>query len=248
MKQIIFISIFVLISSVLFAQDKEDIVYLKNGSVIKGQITEIVPDKHVKIEIYGGNVLVFTFAEIEKIEKVEVDGLSTVSNDNGQTEGQIFSDYYNQSSLGVALAGGGLLGLTYRYFPTEKKGFEGGIFYRPGYYMDYEDEFQSTSGVMFALGPVFYLRAFENGKGKIKKNGISVKAGISPFGKMNEFFGTVNWVHDTYKPENKNRYFSFELGAGAIYRYEMPSDISLDVNATAPLLYLKLNWFFDISE
>ena len=38
---------------------------------------------------------------------------------------------------------------------------------------------------------------------------MSFKAGISPFGEINELMGAVNWVHDTFKPQNKNRYFSF---------------------------------------
>jgi hypothetical protein len=246
MKQITLIFIFVLISSALFAQNTEDLVYLKNGSVIKGQITEIIPDKHVKIETNGGSLLVYSFAEIEKIEKNKIDDSTPPVYAKGENNEGIFSDYYNQSSLGVAIGGGGLLGLTYRYFLTEKNGIEGGIFYRPGFYEDYYLEYKATSGAMFTFGPVFYLKAYENRKAKIKKNGISVKVGVSPLGKMNELFGTVNWVHDTYRPESKNRYLSFELGAGAIYRYEIPSDASADLSTTAPLIYLKLNWFFEI--
>lgn len=85
MKQITFIFIFVFISSALFAQIKEDVVYLKNGSVIKGQITEMIPDKHVKIETNGGSLFVYTFEEIEKIEKQEITSPRTVKRVNGST-------------------------------------------------------------------------------------------------------------------------------------------------------------------
>lgn len=84
MKQITYIFIFVLISSALFAQDKEDVVYLKNGSVIKGQITEMIPDKHVKIETSGGSLFVYKFEEIEKIEKQEIAGPSPLTNVKGE--------------------------------------------------------------------------------------------------------------------------------------------------------------------
>lgn len=79
MKHITVIFIFVLFSSVLFAQQKEDVVYLKNGSVIKGQITEMIPDKHVKIETGGGSLFVYTFDKIEKIEKQEIPSPPTVN-------------------------------------------------------------------------------------------------------------------------------------------------------------------------
>jgi len=63
---------------------------------------------------------------------------------------------------------------------------------------------------------------------------------------MNEFMGALNWVYDTYKPEKKNRYFSFELGGAFLNRYQMPNDISGDVPTTAPVIYWKLNWFFSM--
>lgn len=85
MKQITVIFIFVLFSSVLFAQQKEDVVYLKNGSVIKGQITEMIPDKHIKIETNGGSSFVYTFAEIDKIEKQDIAGSPKVNNVNSKT-------------------------------------------------------------------------------------------------------------------------------------------------------------------
>lgn len=244
MKQITLIFIFILISLAVFAQEKQDVVYLKNGSVIKGQITEMIPDKHVKIETNGGNLFVYSFAEIEKIEKNVNGNLSPFTNNQKQTSDEYLSDYYTQSSIGGAIGGGGLLGVTYRYFITEQAGIEGGALYRPGIYEDYYGDIQFTSSAMIAVGPVYYYKAFKNYKGKIKKNGVSAKIGFSPIGELKEFMGAVNWVHDSYRPENKDRYFSFELGAGVINRYELPIDASSDISSTVPVLYWKLNWFF----
>ena len=85
MKQITLIFIFVLMSSAVFAQDARDVVFLKNGSVIKGQIMEMIPDKHVKIETNDGNIFVYSFAEIEKIEKEAIEGLSQSKKETGET-------------------------------------------------------------------------------------------------------------------------------------------------------------------
>lgn len=45
----------------------EDVVYLKNGSIIHGTITEEVPGKSLKIETKDGNVFVYKVKEVEKI-------------------------------------------------------------------------------------------------------------------------------------------------------------------------------------
>lgn len=50
-------------------QTKEDVVYLENGSVIRGQVMEYDPKGNIKIEIYGGSVLVYKSSDVIKIEK-----------------------------------------------------------------------------------------------------------------------------------------------------------------------------------
>jgi len=46
-----------------------DVVYLKNGSVVKGIIIEQVPNVQLKIKTSNGSIFVFPFADIEKITK-----------------------------------------------------------------------------------------------------------------------------------------------------------------------------------
>jgi hypothetical protein len=45
----------------------EDVVYLKDGSVIHGTITEETPGKKIKIETKDGNVFVYRMGQIDKI-------------------------------------------------------------------------------------------------------------------------------------------------------------------------------------
>ena len=59
---------FVAVSQVC-AQQMEDVVYLKNGGVVRGTIVEQIPDKSLKIQTRDGNVLVFTMDEIAKLSK-----------------------------------------------------------------------------------------------------------------------------------------------------------------------------------
>ncbi|MBC8550708.1 MAG: hypothetical protein ISR95_02780 [Candidatus Marinimicrobia bacterium] len=52
----------------LFCQQYEDVVYLKDGSIIHGVIIEQVPNKLIKIQS-GKNVFVYQLDEIEKMTK-----------------------------------------------------------------------------------------------------------------------------------------------------------------------------------
>ncbi len=72
MKKIITLIVFTLISTIVLAQNNyQDIVYLKNGSVIRGVIIEQVPSKSLKIETADKSIFVYQMDEIEKITKEE---------------------------------------------------------------------------------------------------------------------------------------------------------------------------------
>lgn len=75
MKKYLFLICFALIASVSFAQKNyQDVVYLKNGSIIRGVIIEQVPEKSIKIETQDRNVFFFEMEEIEKFTKEEIPG------------------------------------------------------------------------------------------------------------------------------------------------------------------------------
>jgi len=49
--------------------DYQDVVYLKNGSIIRGIIIEQIPSQSLKIETADGNVFAYNIDEVEKIAK-----------------------------------------------------------------------------------------------------------------------------------------------------------------------------------
>ena len=52
------------------AQDqKQDVVYLKNGSIIRGYIIEQIPNQTIKIKTSDGSVFVYSMNDVEKITK-----------------------------------------------------------------------------------------------------------------------------------------------------------------------------------
>ena len=76
LKILFFIVIFFIstVANNLTAQDMRDVVYLKNGSIIKGIIIEQIPDISYKIETSDGSVFVCLYPDVEKIikEKTEL--------------------------------------------------------------------------------------------------------------------------------------------------------------------------------
>ena len=55
------------LTSQVCAQQKDDVVYPKNGSIIRGTIIEQIPGESLKIQTQGGNVFVLTMDDIDKI-------------------------------------------------------------------------------------------------------------------------------------------------------------------------------------
>lgn len=49
--------------------DREDVVYLKNGNIYRGMIIEQVPGQTLKVETIGGNVFTVQISDITKITK-----------------------------------------------------------------------------------------------------------------------------------------------------------------------------------
>lgn len=76
-----------------------DHIYLKSGSVIRGQILEIDPVDHVKIQDFCGNLWFYKISEVEKITSEDFERYSPSSNRGGFGSG-----FVNMTSIGF-LAG-----------------------------------------------------------------------------------------------------------------------------------------------
>lgn len=68
-------ALFTLIAAIFFSittfaqSNMEDVVYLKDGSIYRGQIQELVPNQSLKIELLGGSVIVLQMNDVTKITK-----------------------------------------------------------------------------------------------------------------------------------------------------------------------------------
>lgn len=85
MKKCLLKVFFALIMSVSFGQNNyQDVVYLKDGSIIRGIIIEQVPNKSIKIETADKSVFVYRMDEIEKMTKEQIQLEKPDSNDDSE--------------------------------------------------------------------------------------------------------------------------------------------------------------------
>lgn len=118
MKRILFI-LMVVVSHSLFGQSNyEDVVYLKNGSVIHGMIIEQVPSVSLKIKTHDGNIFVYKIDEIEKITKEEPIITTNPVSHTTEKERQVHKDSFDYNKVSkngfcYATDMGGLFGVGY---------------------------------------------------------------------------------------------------------------------------------------
>ena len=70
MKKFLLTTVFILTATVLLAQNNlQDVVHLRNGSIIRGTIIEQVPNQSLTIETADRSLFVFAIDEIERISR-----------------------------------------------------------------------------------------------------------------------------------------------------------------------------------
>ena len=73
-----------LLSCCAYAQDDlQDVVYLENGSVIRGTVVELTPGGEVKVQTADGSLFVFNMADVQRVVKEPHLHQSGLSRDSG---------------------------------------------------------------------------------------------------------------------------------------------------------------------
>jgi hypothetical protein len=83
MKQLSILFSFLFLSVYCYAQSYNgDIVYLKNGSIIRGVVIELTPNQSLKIKTADGSIFVYNVSDVEKIAKEELPAIEPKANDH----------------------------------------------------------------------------------------------------------------------------------------------------------------------
>lgn len=90
MRKYVALLFLTLITSSSYGQNNyQEVVYFKNGRIIRGTIIEQVPNKSIKIETADKNVFVFPLDEVEKITKETTTENKQIKNKSVRRKGYI---------------------------------------------------------------------------------------------------------------------------------------------------------------
>jgi hypothetical protein len=144
-------------TAVSYAQQMEDVLYLKNGSVIRGMIIEQTPNVSVKIKTKDGSVFAYKYEEIEKFAKEEVKG--SLYGDEFKkigTDGFIAKKFYISPKAGYGDWGSVTYGLSFEYSVSNYFGI--GI---DGAYTSWSDNAYTYTEYDSLFRPTYYSQKFE---------------------------------------------------------------------------------------
>jgi len=104
LKLILLMSVLSFMASAIMAQNNtQDVVYLKNGGIMRGTLLEMIPDSLLKIQTADGNVFVYKMSEIKKYTKEQ--GINVVNTPPKDTTG-LKRGYYGVFEYGNGMTFG----------------------------------------------------------------------------------------------------------------------------------------------
>ncbi|MCD4697830.1 MAG: hypothetical protein K8S16_16515 [Bacteroidales bacterium] len=249
MKRLVFLIIVMALCTSNYAQNIKtiDVITLKDSTILKGEIIENVINDYISLKTTNGQVKIIKYEDILKTgkQKLEFD----------------INKYGGDFSCGVALAGGGIVGVPVRYFLTSTIPFEFGIHLRPVLALNESNNNSDlTWNVLFAGTFDFYFsKRLNEYKGRVQMNGMFIKGGYHTGKKYRGTIVALGWAYERFKIHHKNYSVSFELGVGldfltdkelqdyydsynsSYYGYSYDKS---DAKTMSPMIYWKVGWNF----
>jgi hypothetical protein len=198
----------------------QDVIYLKNGSVIKGMIIEFVPNTSYTIKTADGSLFVCKIEDIVKITKEEVAGTKSDAGKSTKTDAYEFKPGYRGVLEGGFAAKSGKYGLNVTSF-----NFVNGYQLSEQMYVGLGTGFRYFNDADFTLIPLFadFKYAFLNQK-------------ISPIVGLGAGY--------TFNPDNgfQGEGFLFNPSLGVQYRLGKKMRLNLSLNyQTTQMNFLQVS-------
>ena len=119
-----FLALLLICATSLGAQEMEDVVYLKDGTVVRGVIIETVPNQSIRIRTSDGSVYVYTFNLIDRMTKEPVQAAQAAAQPAAAGPPQEETQLKHARKgfwIGLGL-GYGSLGLSYENLDFDREG------------------------------------------------------------------------------------------------------------------------------
>lgn len=217
------------------AQEKIDVVRLKNGVTYRGTLLSSPNADTVELRDSRVSVLSFTKEEIDRIS-VEYPNFKA---DSLAKFGGVFS-------IGWAIGGGDLLGVPLRLRIGNTGAFETGLFFRPFIIKLYNNDVDVKGGLLVAgalnLG---MKKQYKPLKRKVVSNGVFIRGGTG-ISKYKETVLGFGWASERFRQNNKKYSFISELGPGLVIRHWLNDpDLGFIPDKTSEVGFIlawKIHW------
>lgn len=232
MKKYLALLLFAIITTVSFGQNNyQDVVYLKNGSIIRGVIIEQVPSESIKIETADKSVFVFQMDEIEKMTKELPSETTELKNSSDRKKGFIGLELganipvgkFADENDGAAKTGFQINLINFGYLFSDNIGITATWFGASNPIEGADNEYLWSHGGLL-VGPLFSFPISEKVEWDVKP-----MIGLS-------------WASITNKDLELASSFAFNLGSGFRFNVSRLIALTLGVDYTTA----KFNW--DIGE
>jgi hypothetical protein len=210
-KLIMILSIFLISLAGIAQQSTQDVIYLKNGTVVRGRIIEQVPNQSIKVYTANRSIVELQMNEIEKTEK------ETIS---GSADFLTSPDELPVSQGNMIISGSGSIDFTknkyeYPLVPADKiSQFGINLYPSVSYFI--------IDNLAVGAGATVSFYSSEGEKGYRLGIGPEVRyyfdAGLLLKAEFNYIF--------SHNPSDKDNYFSIKPGVG--YAFFLNSKVSLE--------------------
>lgn len=178
MKRTFAIILFALFTIAAVAQSNyQEVVYLKNGSIIRGVIIEQVPNKSIKIETPDRSVFVYQMDEIDKITKEKA------ARKSNSSVSLLRSGSVDKDAAKISFGVKGGLNLSKLHAKDDEDNYSADYKLKPGFHIGVTAEMPITETIAFETGLLLSTKGFKMNESEAQVGGLS------------EFNATVNLLY-----------------------------------------------------
>ncbi len=229
--------VFLLISTFTFAQEANlDVIYLKDGTVLKGKIVERLEDGAIKMVMSNGREIIISMREVKQ---VTIEGIGTNP-----------VDYGGKTAFGFSLFGeSNFLGAHFRLMAAKELFLD----------MSAQPELKALTNrfnndVVFGAnlllcGEVNYFlnRFYKERKQKVRANGLFLNASYA-FGDYETTRVNGGWCSEYFRLNRFKRGFLLHLGMGLNVNHWVDDPLNYayikDIPKVQPTGYFRIQWNF----
>lgn len=228
--------IFLCLVSLRAQNNTRDVVYLKNGSIIKGLVLEVIPNDTIKIQISDGSIFVYSMSEVEKIQK------ETITSSRSKVPHSVYTSVPVQENTESRVWALSIMGGV--AFPTGDFADVNNGAVKTGYIVGMQFAFGMPIGLLvnasYTSNPshvVDVLASQYNGNGSSGKwQSIliiaGVKVGTANSTGVNLFFAPIFGFNVSSSPEIDYRITQTAYNAGFVMKMESATTVAFTYGAT----------------